>query len=696
MKVVLVGPELEENLALRYLCSAMYKAHHECEIVPFNRRSDVGSAARAILRQRPALVGLSLVAQCRYGDIRELVATLRRAGYAGHVTAGGHFAGLRAPEVLRDTPGLDTILHHDGEERLVSLAQLLDSARGRDDGKPNVHYAGFPRRLPAGFPADLDGVSWRNADGVIRHIPAVRVANLDTLPFPSRRRPDRILGYARAPIVSSRGCAGSCSFCSIHAWHQQVPSGRLRFRSPIDVAEEMVALRREHGVRVFIFHDDDFIHPDRRKALPRCREILDRAQRGIGEPFAFVIKCRPDDVDADLFRYLKSMGLVRAYVGIETHSAAGIAALNRRVAPATNISALEILRGLGIYACFNLLLFHPDTTIEELEENLDFLGHHLSHPFDIARAELYARSPLEQRMIREGRATGDYRGHGYRIADAHAESVFQLFSEALWDRHFGGNSILHRVQDLGFRLSLLGHLHPEMASTDLSARVDSLIRGVNADTVGYMRRLVAMATTRDEARKAALDLLRRDLRAGLRKQWAGLAAISLEIESRALIGRSGLSAAPSAMRMPQILGRIAATPCVALLLGSLSCSGIWDDQPHVCDPPPPPHQFSRDIEPILNGTCAVTECHSAATAAGGLVFAAGVSRANLVGVPSTELPSMDRVHPDRPDSSYLVHKLAGTQASVGGSGDQMPTGDQPEQELLSRVRMWIGEGAKED
>jgi SAM-dependent methyltransferase len=284
-----------------------------------------------------------------------------------------------------------------------------------------------------------------------------------------------------APMVTSRGCSGTCSFCSIHAWHRQVPRGRLRFRSPARVVAEMIRLHRERGVRVFIFHDDDFLHPDPRQARDRCRAILDPVEREIG-PFAFVVKCRPDDVEEELFAYLQARGLARAYVGIESHSRTGIRALNRRVLPETNERALSILRGVGVYSCFNLLVFHPDSTAGELEENLAFLGRHADIPFDVARAELYARSALEERMVREGRALGDYRGHDYRIADGTAERAFRRFAALLWERHFGGASILHRSQELGYRVSLLRRFHPGMVTPDLERRAAALIRGVNLDT----------------------------------------------------------------------------------------------------------------------------------------------------------------------------------------------------------------------
>jgi hypothetical protein len=673
MTVVLIGPALEENLSLAYLCSVIRAAGHDCSILPFNRQGDIRTVTRRVLRRDPDLVGLSLVAQSRYGDFQQLVAVLCARGFRGHITAGGHFASLRAVEVLRDTPGIDSILHHDGEDRVLDLLRRLSSGET--------------------LPGSLDGVSWRGPGGSVAHVPPTAVPALDALPFPARRRPDRTLGYPRAPIVTSRGCSGSCSFCSIHAWHKQVPRGRLRFRSPANVAEEMIALHRELGVRVFIFHDDDFIHPDRRVALRRCAQILEAAERGIRDPLAFVIKCRPDDVEEDLFRYLSSKGLARAYVGIETHAASGLAALNRRVSPQTNLRALRILTDAGVYACFNLLIFHPETTIEELRENLAFLGGQCDHPFDVARTELYARSTLEQRMIREGRAIGDYRGFDYRIVDPRAESAFQLFSTLLWERHFGGHSVLHRVQDLGFRHALLRRFHPELAPGELGVRVGRLIRDVNSATVEHLGQITNLAGENRASQAGATESLKREIASRTRNQTLRWASLSLELEARAALGRAGLSRWPSTGHLPRLLGRAAtAIPCVGLFLGPLSCS----DSATVCDPPPPPVRFSTDIEPVLNQSCAISGCHAVGSAQAGLVLAAGSSRANTVNVRSTEAPGLDRIEPGLADSSYLIHKLRGTQLAVGGSGERMPKGGQPDPELQWDLERWTGGGAPDN
>lgn len=700
MKAILIGPNLEENLSISYLCSAIERSGHECLLIPFNHDREIPKVAGKLLRCGPALIGLSLVAQRRYSDFQKLVAEIRRRGFSGHITAGGHFAALRAQEVLRDTPEIDSIIHHDGELRIVNLLNKLEF-HTLSSGSIDELMGGSVERAPDG-PVDesttgpLDGVSWRGSDGTIRHLPATKVASLDSLPFPARRRPDKALGYARAPIVSSRGCSGSCSFCSIHAWHKQVPSDRLRFRSPRNVAEEMVLLHREHGVRVFVFHDDDFIHPDRRKAKKRCEEILEQAERGIGQPLAFVIKCRPDDVEEELFRYLRNKGLVRAYVGIEAHAASGLAALNRRVSPQVNLEALDILRRVGVYACFNLLIFHPGTTIPELQENLMFLRRQLRCPFDIARTELYARSTLEDRMIQEGRAIGDYRGFDYRILDDKVETAFQLFNSVLWDRHFGGSSILQRVQDLGFRHSLLSRFHPEMTSPDLKGRIRSLIESVNSATVENMQRITDLAIAGRRIDQEAMGALRQAVNARTRLDTVRWASLSLELEGRALLARSKLSRLPSVNRVPRLLGRIAAAvPALGLFLVPLACSQSSNST--VCDPPPPPaRSFANDIEPKLDQSCALAGCHSAESAAADLNLSAGSSYGNIVGVPSTQVPGLNRVEPGRSDSSYIVNKLLGTQASAGGSGERMPKGGPPDNELLSEMGDWIDDGAEEN
>ncbi len=86
-----------------------------------------------------------------------------------------------------------------------------------------------------------------------------------------------------------------------------------------------------------------------------------------------------------------------------------------------------------------------------------------------------------------------------------------------------------------------------------------------------------------------------------------------------------------------------------------------------------------------------SKCHIGASAPEGLQLDAAHSYNLLVGVPSVEDGSLDRVKPGDPDSSYMVLKIEGAAGIVGG---QMPLGETPlPQATINAIRQWIMDGA---
>jgi hypothetical protein len=86
-----------------------------------------------------------------------------------------------------------------------------------------------------------------------------------------------------------------------------------------------------------------------------------------------------------------------------------------------------------------------------------------------------------------------------------------------------------------------------------------------------------------------------------------------------------------------------------------------------------------------------TKCHIGAGAPEGLQLDEAHSYALLVGVASTEQPSVLRVSAGDPDSSYIVRKL---QDTGGISGGQMPLGGPYlPQSTIDVIRQWITAGA---
>lgn len=109
-------------------------------------------------------------------------------------------------------------------------------------------------------------------------------------------------------------------------------------------------------------------------------------------------------------------------------------------------------------------------------------------------------------------------------------------------------------------------------------------------------------------------------------------------------------------------------------------------------PPPLSADFESIQENIFTPICSV--CHAGGSAPQGLRLDAADSYALLVGVPSTEVPTLLRVNPGDPDDSYIIQKLEGN-AAVGA---QMPFGCPATQPCLTTssiafIRQWINDGA---
>ena len=108
---------------------------------------------------------------------------------------------------------------------------------------------------------------------------------------------------------------------------------------------------------------------------------------------------------------------------------------------------------------------------------------------------------------------------------------------------------------------------------------------------------------------------------------------------------------------------------------------------------PPTGPFTADFQSIQDNvfTPICSPCHSGASAPKGLMLDAAHSYNLLVGVASTEVPSLDRVKAGDPDSSYIIIKLTN---GAGIIGQQMPLGENPlPTATIDVIRQWITNGA---
>jgi hypothetical protein len=104
----------------------------------------------------------------------------------------------------------------------------------------------------------------------------------------------------------------------------------------------------------------------------------------------------------------------------------------------------------------------------------------------------------------------------------------------------------------------------------------------------------------------------------------------------------------------------------------------------------PEISFRQQVLPILMRECSY--CHMREDNYGYLVIEGAQSWSNLVNVPASELPAMNRVEPGNPEQSYLWLKLSGKFIEAGGSGWAMPFNPMLAADKAI-VHDWIEQGA---
>lgn len=479
VRAVLVGPIQQENLALGYLAACARARGHEAEIVAYASRKDLDRTVERVLAAEPHLVGLGMAFQNTVDEYLLLLRALRERGYRGHLTCGGHVGTFCSEELLREVPGLDTVVRHDGEETLAEMLDML--ARGER-------------------PRGLAGLVWREGERVVRGPPRLPAASLDDLPWPARSPEPYVVGGVVVDfLLTARGCVGECNYCSIAAYtsEQRKP---YRLRAPEAVADEIAFAHRERGARVFFVQDDLFVLPGERAAIARMRALHDAIRaRGVGE-VVFWIKGRPESVTPAVARAAREMGAVHMFLGVESASAPRLAYLGRAHQPPDNDAAIAACLAAGLVPSFNFMLFDPDCSLDDVAATLDLADRHPDLPWNLCRTEIYSGTALRARLAAEGRLEGDWRSFGYRMKDERAEVLFRILRVSLHERALAMDSLLNRLISLSFARQVHEHFFPSSATDAAAAAALRLGVAARRDTVRRVREALEVArTSRDAA-----------------------------------------------------------------------------------------------------------------------------------------------------------------------------------------------------
>jgi anaerobic magnesium-protoporphyrin IX monomethyl ester cyclase len=334
--------ELYPSLGVLSLAAYLREAGTSVGIVDLTFERSAQPVDRRAREFRPQLVGVH-TKTLTYARSLEVAAIAHERGALA--IAGGPDAASRPDLYLEG--GFDAVAPGEGE------VTLLDAARRAAEGEP---LSGTP------------GLIVGRADARVVGPPRPFFRPLDRLPLPAwdlidlegyLARWERRTGERRMAVLTSRGCPFDCSWCSKPTFGRS-----FRQMSPERVLRELEALHTNYRVDYVRFCDDVF--GIQRSWLESLLEGLESAHLGI----QFECLARVDLLKPDLLRRMRSAGLARVYVGVESGSQKMLDLMNRGTRLSQVESAARSLRENGVRQFWFLMLGYPGETVEDIEATL--------------------------------------------------------------------------------------------------------------------------------------------------------------------------------------------------------------------------------------------------------------------------------------------------------------------------------------
>lgn len=362
MKILFIGNE-NESLGIEYLSAVLKKAGHHTsmamdprlfntEILSITHLSKVFDFEHRIIKKieviEPDLICFSVCsdnlkwALNLSGAIKENCAT--------PIIFGGIHPTIIPEETIK-YPQVDYVCEGEGEEAILELAEALQ--RGKDI-------------------TTIANIWSKNEGAIYANPPRRLISDLDRLPFPDKEIYNKIYPafMTSYKIVTSRGCAHSCSYCANHQI-QKIYKGKgdfYRKRSVKNVIEELRIAKEKYLIKMVKFLDDLFTQDK-----GWLEEFSALYRNEIALPYSCFT--HPDNCDSDVIRLLRFGGCVGVFMGYGTFSEETRSGVLKRYYSNQKIKDLiGQFKDTGIYLMIDCILGIPSQNDSELIQMADFFN----------------------------------------------------------------------------------------------------------------------------------------------------------------------------------------------------------------------------------------------------------------------------------------------------------------------------------
>jgi anaerobic magnesium-protoporphyrin IX monomethyl ester cyclase len=346
-------------MGLGYIASYLKQQGISVEIVDCTFLTQKQAIER-IIKTNPTIIGIQSMYSMRDASL-ELARNLRE--HCGLLVAGGALPTISPEQFL---PCFDLVVLGEGEQTMLEIANQFTSGTALKT---------------------INGVAYQEKETgqIIRTPPRPLIANLDSLPPPSRELFDnsaykkyyqKKFGYKTTAILTSRGCPFECDFCS-----KPIFGNKFRSRSASQIVDEVAEVIDLGYDRVW-FADDCFTL-ERSRLIEVCDEIMNR-----GLHINWECLSRVDTFDQEIAAKMKNAGCIRVFFGIESGNDSILKIMKKQITTRQAVAATKICKESGIKAGAFFILGYPGENYHTILDTvrlasslpLDYLSFTLPYP----------------------------------------------------------------------------------------------------------------------------------------------------------------------------------------------------------------------------------------------------------------------------------------------------------------------------
>lgn len=370
MKVLLIKPykindHIQPSLGLGYLAQSIRK-NHDVRILDCIKENikDERLFMPFLDRFNPDVVGFQVYTQDLARVKSDLSLVKKWKPDVVTIVGGPHPSALPDETFLYMGETLDYIFIGESETSLPLFLEALES------GYANGHNRMLSERIKSvpGLACYDNGRFFMNENRIL-------ISDLDSLIFPAWDliHPDTypeaqhgafFKSFPIAPIMTSRGCPFSCTFCAGHI----VTGRKVRRRSVDNVIGEIDTLIRDYGIKEIHIVDDNFTM-DRDYVISFSKRLIDEK---IKISWATPNGIRLDTLDTQMLTIMKDSGYYLASVGIEFGSDRILGITKKRITKKEISDKIKLIKKMGLDIAGFFIIGYPGETEKEIRQTIKF------------------------------------------------------------------------------------------------------------------------------------------------------------------------------------------------------------------------------------------------------------------------------------------------------------------------------------